>query len=84
MRVTRALAKLQVLLRERGVTISTVALGAALVTEGAIAVPAGLAASISVSAGTSAAAGSFGTLSILKSMTLAKLTLGIAGAILVG
>ena len=41
MRITRALANLQTLLKQRGVTITTVALGTALATEAAIAVPAG-------------------------------------------
>jgi RNA polymerase sigma factor (sigma-70 family) len=84
MRVTRALGKLQVLLKERGVTITTVALGTALATEAVAAVPAGLAASISAAAVAGAAAGSVATLSILKSMTLAKLALGTAGIVLAG
>ena len=50
MRVTRALANLQTLLKQRGVTITTVALGTALATEAATAVPAGLAAAISAAA----------------------------------
>jgi RNA polymerase sigma factor (sigma-70 family) len=56
MRVTRALAKLQMLLKRRGVTITTVALGTALATEAVVAVPAGLAASIAAAALVSASA----------------------------
>jgi len=66
MRVTRALGKLQVLLKETGVTITTVALGTALATEAATAVPAGLAASISATAIASAAASGATTLSVLR------------------
>ena len=81
MRITRALANLQTLLKQRGVTITTAALGTALATEAATAVPAGLAAGISATALASAAAGTVATLSILKSMTLAKLTLSVAGVV---
>ena len=84
MRVTRALEKLHTLLTHRGVTLSAAALGTALATEAVTAAPAGLAGSVAGAALANAAAGSLGTLSILKSMTLAKVTLGIAGVILAG
>src|SRR5262249_2710058 len=49
-RVSRALEKLQVLLKRRGVTVSTIVLGAALGTEAVTAAPAGLALSIPTTA----------------------------------
>jgi len=84
MRITRALANLQTLLKQRGVTITTVALGTALATEAAIAVPAGLAAGIAATAVASAAAGTVTTLGIFKSLALAKWALGTVGVVLVG
>ena len=50
MRITRALANLQMLLKQRGVTITTAALGTALATEAVAAVPVGLAVVISAAA----------------------------------
>ena len=70
MRITRALANLQTLLKQRGVTITTVALGTALATEAAIAVPAGLAAGIAATAVASAAAGTVTSLSPVRSITM--------------
>jgi RNA polymerase sigma factor (sigma-70 family) len=84
MRVDRALEKLRGALAKRGVTSTAAALAVILTAQAASAVPAGLAASVSATAIASAAAGSVATLSILKSMTLAKLTLGVTGAVLVG
>jgi RNA polymerase sigma factor (sigma-70 family) len=83
MRVTRALAKLQVLLKARGVTIPTVALGTALATEAVAAVPAGLAATISAAAVASAAAGGGITATLLEFMTKTKIQLGIISVIAV-
>lgn len=83
MRVTRALGKLQVLLKARGVTIPTVALGTALATEAVAAVPAGLAATISAAAVASAAAGGGITATLLEFMTKTKIQLGIISVIAV-
>ena len=69
-RITRALANLQTLLKPRGVTITTVALGTALATEAAAAVPAGLAAGIAATAVASAAAGTVTSLSPVRSITM--------------
>ena len=56
MRVTRALDKLHVILKHRGVTLSAAALGTALATETLAAAPAGLAAGIAGTALANAAA----------------------------
>jgi hypothetical protein len=83
MRITRALTKLQTLLKQRGVTITTVALGTALATEAVAAVPAGLAASISATAVASAAAGVGITATLVKLMTMTKVKFAIIGVIAV-
>ena len=79
MRVNRALEKLHSLLKHRGVTLSVAALGTALATEAVTAAPAGFAGSVAATALASAATGTAKTLGVLKSLTLAKLTLGAAG-----
>jgi RNA polymerase sigma factor (sigma-70 family) len=56
-RVARALEKLHVLLKDRGVTLSIIALGTALAGEAVTAAPTGLAAGIAGAAVASAAAG---------------------------
>src|SRR5882672_6929081 len=76
-RVTRALEKLHVLLKRRGVTFSASALGAALAGEAVTAAPAGLAASVSGSALTSLAGGTGITLSLLRFMATTKLKAGM-------
>ena len=83
-RVDRALDKLHVLLKHRGATLSAAGLGTALATEAVTAAPVGLAGNVAGAALASAAAGTAMNLGILKSMTLAKLTLGIAGVVLAG
>jgi len=81
-RVERALDKLHGLLRHRGVGLPATALAAALATEVVTAVPAGFAASVS-SAALAAAAGGGGTvLPLLKIMSMIKLKIGIAGAVI--
>jgi RNA polymerase sigma factor (sigma-70 family) len=86
MRVNRALDKLHALLRHRGVTLSTAALGTALTCQTLTAAPGGLAASVAATAlaGTSAASSTTFTFLKLLSMTKAKLTvisaIVIAGA----
>ena len=84
MRVNRALEKLQVLLKHRGVTLSVAALGAALAAETVTAAPVGLAATFSSIALASAAAGSGTTLTILKVMANTKLKLALATLLVAG
>ena len=81
MRVNRALEKLQLLLKERGVALSVTALGSALTAESITAAPAGLALAAS-SAALANAAGSGGTLAFLKFMATTKLKLGLTTFIL--
>ena len=81
MRVTRALQKLHLLLKHRGVTFSAGALGTVLAAEAVTAAPAGLAASLSATALASMAAGSGVALTFLKTITMTKLKAGILGAI---
>jgi RNA polymerase sigma factor (sigma-70 family) len=83
MRVNRALEKLHVLLKRRGVTLSVAALGTVLTAEAITAAPVGLAATISSAALASAAAGTTTTLTVLKAMTMTKLQAGIIGAVVV-
>ena len=78
MRVTRALANLQTLLKQRGVTITTVALGTALATEAATAVPAGLATQV-----VSKALASAGAASLAALTTGTKLLLTAAAVLVV-
>jgi RNA polymerase sigma factor (sigma-70 family) len=82
MRVTRALEKLHLLLKHRGVTFSSAALGTVLATEVVTAAPAGLAASFSVSALAGLTAGSGRVLTVLKIITMTKLKAGIVGAMI--
>ena len=84
-RVTRALEKLQVMLRRRGVALSAAALGAALADKAGIAAPAGLAASVAgtVLASPAAAGGVSATaIKIISLMTITKLKAGLLGALL--
>lgn len=82
-RVSRALEKLQLLLKHRGVSLSAAALGTLLATEVVTAAPAGLAVGLAGTALTCAAGG--GTaLSVLKIMNMTTLKLGVLGAIVVG
>jgi RNA polymerase sigma factor (sigma-70 family) len=84
-RVTRALEKLQVMLRRRGVALSASALGAVLADKAVIAAPAGLAASVAgtVLATPAAAAGISATaIKIIRIMTMTKLKAGLLGALL--
>lgn len=73
MRVNRAIEKLHVLLKQRGVTLSAAALGTALATEAVTAAPAGLAAGIAAAALASAATGGGTAVSLLKLMTMTQL-----------
>ncbi|MGA3145664.1 MAG: sigma-70 family RNA polymerase sigma factor [Verrucomicrobiota bacterium] len=82
-RVTRALEKLHLLLKHRGVTFSAAALGTALAGEAVTAAPAGLAASIPAAALASLTTGTGTTLSLLKFMATTKLQAGIINAVIV-
>jgi len=82
-RVARALEKLHVLLKGRGVTLSIAALAAALAGEAVTAAPAGLAASIAATAIGSAAAGAGNTLTFLRFMASTKLKTGVIAAVIV-
>jgi RNA polymerase sigma factor (sigma-70 family) len=82
MRVTRALDKLQALLKNRGVALSAAALAAALATEAVTAAPLGLAATVAATALGSAATGG-ATAALLKFMTMTKIKMAIVGAIAV-
>jgi RNA polymerase sigma factor (sigma-70 family) len=82
-RVSRALEKLHLLLRHRGVSLSAAALGTLLATEAVTAAPAGLAVGLAGTALTGAAGG--GTaLTVLKIMSMTTLKLGVISAIVVG
>jgi RNA polymerase sigma factor (sigma-70 family) len=82
-RVSRALEKLHVLLKRRGVTLSIAALGAALSVEAVKAAPAGLAASISGTAIAGAAAGTGNIFTLLRYMASTKLKTSIVAAFIV-
>ena len=84
MRVDRALDKLRGLLARRNIASTAAALGAALASQPAVAVPAGLAASVTTAALGGAGvvgAGLFGIMSgkTLVASTVAILALGVAG-----
>lgn len=82
MRVERSLDKLHAQLARRGVTSTTAALSVALASHPAVAVPAGLAASVTgaaLSGGGATAAGVGGWISTTMSTT--KLQIGIVGAL---
>ena len=83
MRVTRALDKLQVLLKERGVGVSAAALAAVLAGEAVSAAPTGLAGAVATGALATGTAAS-GAGALLKLAGLGKLKLGIAAALTVG
>jgi RNA polymerase sigma factor (sigma-70 family) len=81
-RVSRALEKLEGLLRRRGVALSAAALASGLGCEALTAAPAGMAAAISGGAVAAAATGAT-ALTFLKVLTMTKLKLAVAGAVLV-
>ncbi len=80
MRVTRALEKLHVLLKRRGVTFSVAALTSALASEAVTAAPAGLAGTMAATAMAGAAASQAG-LTFLETLGLSKLKLGLISAL---
>ena len=79
MRVDRAVDKLRSLLARRGVTSSAAALALVLANQAVVAAPAGLAATVT---GTALAAGT-GTAATLTFMSLTKLQLSLASAVVV-
>jgi RNA polymerase sigma factor (sigma-70 family) len=82
MRVGRALDKLQAQLARRGLTSSTTALAVVLANQVGVAAPAGLAATVTSTALAGVAvAGTAGLVATF--MTMNKLTLGLAGSIIV-
>src|SRR5262245_3136469 len=80
-RVNRALDKLHLLLKQRGVTLSTAALGSVLATEAVTAAPAGLAAGVAAGAVAGAAVSNATSLTLLKIMGMTKLKTGLAAAV---
>jgi RNA polymerase sigma factor (sigma-70 family) len=79
MRVNRALDKLHLMLSERGVAFSAVALGTALTAEAVQVAPIGLGASVATAALSGAATGG-ATLTILKIMSMSKIKIAIVSA----
>ena len=77
-RVNRALEKLHLLLKQRGVSLPVAALGSILATEAVTAAPVGLAAGVAAGA---VAGANATTLTVLKIMSVTKLKTGIAAAI---
>lgn len=84
MRVNRALEKLHVLLKHRGVALSVAALGTILTTKAVTAAPVGLAATISGIALSSTATGTGTILTISKVMANTKLKLALASIVVAG
>jgi RNA polymerase sigma factor (sigma-70 family) len=80
-RVHRALDKLHLLLKRRGVMLSATGLGAALGAQAVTAAPAGMAVTVTASALATAAASGTVSLTILQLITMTKLQTGIIGAI---
>jgi hypothetical protein len=78
------LAKLQALLKHRGISFSVAALGTALASDAVTAAPAGLAVSISSASLAASVAGGAATFTLLKTIMMTKLKLGILGAMVVG
>jgi RNA polymerase sigma factor (sigma-70 family) len=82
-RVNRALDKLHLLLGRRGVALSAAALGTALGAGAVTAAPAGIAASAATAALAGAATTGAATLTILQIMSMTKVKLAVAGAVVI-
>jgi RNA polymerase sigma factor (sigma-70 family) len=82
-RVSRALEKLQLLLKERGVAFSTAALGTLLTSSAVNAAPVGLVATVSGLA-VAGATQAGGIISLLQFTAMTKLKTSIVGAIVAG
>jgi len=83
MRVSRAVEKLELLLRERGVILPAAVLAGALGAQSLTAAPVSLAVTISNAALAATAVGSTTTLTTLKFMALTKLKAGLVGALVI-
>jgi RNA polymerase sigma factor (sigma-70 family) len=81
-RVSRALEKLHILLKHRGLTLSVATLGSILTTQAVSGAPAEVAARISATALVSAASNGSVALSILKIMSMTKIQLGLSAMII--
>ena len=81
-RVNRALDKLETLLKRRGVTFSSLALGTFLATDAVTAAPAGLAASVAGAALAGITAGTT-TLTLVKTLAMTKVKLGALSALII-
>jgi len=84
MRVNRAVEKLHILLKHRGVALSAAALGTLLTAKAVTAAPAGLAVTISNAALAGAVAGTGTIFTILKFMTMTNVKLSLAALVVVG
>lgn len=82
-RVSRALEKLRLLLKRRGVAYSAAALGTALAGQAVTAAPAGLAVSISATSVAAAAAGGGASLALFELLTMTKLKAAILGTVVI-
>ena len=82
-RVTRALDKLHAVLRRRGVALPAAGLAGMLAAQAGAAVPVNLSTAVSSVAFASAQTTGGFTLTVLKTIAMTKLNLGIAGAIVV-
>jgi RNA polymerase sigma factor (sigma-70 family) len=84
-RVSRALEKLRMFLRRRGVTLTATVLGTTLATEAVVAAPTGLAISVTAAslAGATAAAGTGISATFMKLMAMPKVKAGVAGALVI-
>lgn len=82
-RVDRALEKMRALLVKRGLTSTAAALGGMLVAQTSMAAPAGLAAAVTGTAltGAAASAGTVASLNLITFMTTNKIMAGLAGAV---
>lgn len=83
-RVDRALDRMRTVLVRRGLTSTTAMLAEALATQGAMAAPAGLTASATSAALASASAAGTAGVTALVLMSITKLQMGIAVAVLAG
>ena len=83
MRVDRALDKLRVRLSEHGVTSTAAALAMALASQAVVAAPAGLAATVTSTALTGAAAAGGSAWAVLQFIAMNKLQIGIVSTVIV-
>jgi len=83
MRVNRALQKLHLLLKRRGLALSAATLGTALGNEAIRAAPAGLAGSITSALLAGGPAGAGAVCTFIKLLTMTKMKLGLIGTIVV-